>query len=358
MAMHVPHLLSATLALAAAHRRTSGLFQGSCQVELMKGKSLTQLRSALDQFSPTENDNVLATTLLLCMAEVISPATSTASWRSHLYGAATLSAQHARSSGSSVSSTSRFLRRKNRALQAVALACCSKTFEGHIITAHHDEGDAYIDDLAGYSPTLLPIFEEINSLERLREDCGSDFFCDAPPGPPHFDCNSPLEHKSHLLFDRIRALIAQKKMSRTRVDGDLPWPVYHDLYLVDEAYHHMALLQIFRRGSLSVPLQMIDDSRRSILDCLTAVTYQSGPCPGVAALPPLFVAGTLCTNRSDRDKVRNLLKTMWMNYGMGNVRSCQAVLQNLWKQQDERLTQSAFSEQLYDYQVNDDVLPY
>ncbi|KIW31782.1 uncharacterized protein PV07_03374 [Cladophialophora immunda] len=358
MAMQVPHLLSATLTLAAGHRRTSGLFEGDCQYELMKGKSLTQLRSALDRFSPTENDKVLATTLLLCMAEVISPATSTSSWRSHLYGAATLSAQHGRSNGASVSSISRFLRRKYRALQAVALACCSKTFEGHIITAHSEEEDAYIDDLAGYSTTLLPIFEEINDLERLRKDSGSDFSCDCPPGPPHFDCSSPLEHKSHLLFDRIRALMAQRKMARREGDGDLPWPIYHDLYLVDEAHHHMALLQVFRRGSLSVPLQMIEDSRRSILGCLGAVTYRSGPCPGVAALPPLFVAGILCTTKSDRDKVRSLLKTMWMNYGMGNVRSCQTVLQRWWKQQDERLAKSAFSEKLYDLQVDDDVLPY
>ncbi|OAP60921.1 hypothetical protein AYL99_05923 [Fonsecaea erecta] len=355
MAMQVPHLLSATLALAAAHRRTSGLFEGDCQFELMKGNSLTQLRSALDRFSPTENDNILATTLLLCMAEVISPATSTSSWRSHLYGAATLSAQHGRSSGASVSSISNFLRRKYRALQAVALACSSKRFEGRILTANDDECDAYIDDLAGYSTTLLPIFEDINDLERLREDCVSDFSCDCPPGPPHFDCNSPLEHQSHLLFDRIRDLMAQRKMSWTEGEGDLPWPVYHDLYLVDEAHHHMALLQVFRRGSLSVPLQMIDDSRRAILDRLSAVTYQSGPCPGVAALPPLFVAGILCTNKSDRDKVRSLLKTMWMHYGMGNVRTCQTVLQKLWKQQDESF---AVPKKLFEYQVDDDVLPY
>ncbi|OAL32813.1 hypothetical protein AYO20_07770 [Fonsecaea nubica] len=303
MAMQVPHLLSATLALAAAHRHTSGLFEGDCQFELMKGSSLMQLRSALDRFSPSENDKVLATTLLLCLADVISPATSTSSWRSHLYGAATLSAQHSRSNGASISSISSFLKRKYRALQAVALACCSKRFEAQILTTPYDEVDARIDDLAGYSTTLMPILEEINDLEPLREDGGSEFSCDSPPGPPHFDCSSPLEHKSHLLFDRVRALMAKRKMSRTQGGGGhLPSPVYHDLYLVDEAYHHMALLQIFRRGSLSVPLQVIDDSRRSILDCLAAVTYQSGPCPGVATLPPLFVAGTLCRTKSDRDQ--------------------------------------------------------
>ncbi|KIW85898.1 hypothetical protein Z517_01291 [Fonsecaea pedrosoi CBS 271.37] len=360
MAMQVPHLLTATLALAAAHRHTSGLFEGDCQFELMKGSSLMQLRSALDRFSPSENDKVLATTLLLCLADVISPATSTSSWRPHLYGAATLSAQHSRSNGASLSSISSFLMRKYRALQAVALACCSKRFEAQILTTPYNEVDARIDDLAGYSTTLMPILEEINDLEPLREDGGSEFSCDSPPGLPHFDCSSPLEHKSHLLFDRVRALMAKRKMSRTQGGGGghLPSSVYHDLYLVDEAYHHMALLQIFRRGSLSVPLQVIDNSRRSILDCLAAVTYQSGPCPGVATLPPLFVAGTLCTTKSDRDKVRGLLRTMWMHYGMGNVKSCQTVLQRWWKHQDESLAKAPFPERLYDCQVDDDVLPY
>ncbi len=335
MSMQVPHLLSAVLALAAAHRLSSGLSGEDCQFELMKGKSLKQLRSALDRFSPTENDQVLATTLILCMAEVISPTSNLSSWRSHLHGAATLSAHHSVSSSASLSSTSAFLRRKHQALQAIALACGAKSYQGRILTSPSEECDAYIDDLAGYSTNLLPIFEEINNLGQIQEDCVSDFSCNSPPGPPHFDCNSRVEHKSHLLFDRIRTLTAQRQMSRTQGDGELPWAIYQDLYLLDEAYHHMALLQVFRRGSLSVPLRLIEDSRQSILACLTALTYQACPCPGVAALPPLFVAGTLCTSQSDRDKVRSLLKIMWMNYGMGNVRSCQTVLQKWWKHHDE-----------------------
>ncbi|KAK5454339.1 hypothetical protein LTS15_006339 [Exophiala xenobiotica] len=360
MAMHVPHLLSAVLALAAAHRLSSGLTGGDGQFELMKGKSLKQLRSALDRFSPTESDQVLATTLVLCMAEVISPTSNLSSWRSHLHGAATLSAHHNVASGASLSSTSAFLRRKYRALQAIALACGSKSYQGRILTSSSGENDACIDDLAGYSTNLLPIFEEINNLEEIRQDCVAEFFCNSPPGPPHFDCNSLVEHKSHLLFDRIRRLMAQRQMSRTQSDGELPWDIYQDLYLLDEAYHHMALLQVFRRGSLSVPLQLIEDSRQSILDCLTALHYQARPCPGVAALPPLFVAGTLCTSQSDRDKVRSLLKIMWMNYGMGNVRSCQTVLQKWWKHHDESPVKSTLSE-LRNWQGaddDDDVLPY
>lgn len=352
MALEVPYLLSATLALAAAHRQTSGLPAGDCQFEWMKGRSLKQLRLGLDGFSPTENDQILATILLLCMAEVISPTAGASSWRSHLYGAATIFAQADRSSGTSVSNISVFLRRKYRALQAVALACCSKKFEAQILPTASSSDDCFdssddiatdIDDLAGYSTDLRPIFEEINNLERTQNDLdhGDGWSCDCRPAPPHFDCNSPLEHKSHVLFDRIRSLMAKKKKKdtpgkqRDGAPGRLPEYISRDLCVLDEAYHHMALLQVFRRGSLSVPASVIDDSRRSILHLLSTLTYQARPCPSVAALPPLFVAGILCSEESDRAKVRDLLKVMWVNYGMGNVRTCRSVLQEWWRRQDE-----------------------
>lgn len=334
MALEVPHLLSAVLALAAAHRHSSGFIRGDCQFESMKGNSLKQLRSALSRFRPAEHDQVLATTLILCMAEVISPMSSTSSWRSHLHGAATLSAQYSICNGSSSSSTSDLLRRKYQALQAVALACGSKAYDGCVLgTSLHNP--TQIDDLAGYSTSLLPIFREINDLDLTRRHPDSGFICNDEPGSPHFDCNSPVEHQSHLLFDRIVALMATRKMSRTQDDGALEWTIYQDLYRLDEAYHHMAILQVFRRGCLSVPLQLIDESRQAILECLTAMEYQARPCPAVAALPPLFVAGSLCTSESDRMIVRRLLKTMWMKYGMGNVRSCRTVLEQWWKQQDD-----------------------
>jgi hypothetical protein len=331
MAMEVPHLLSAVLALAAAHRQPSGPAQEKCPFELMKGKSIKQLRSALDLFDPTESDQVLATTLILCMAEIISPDSGAASWRSHLHGAASLAA----CAPSSTSSTSKFLRRKFQALQAVALACGSKSYEGEILLGQFEEAHARIDDLAGYSTSLLPIFKAINDLERSQEGQDVGFICHAPPGLPHFGCNSSVEHQSHLLFDRIQGLMAKRNLSPIQSTQGLSWAVRQELHLLDEAYHHMAILQVFRRGSLSVPRQMIEDSRRAILTCLAAMSFQRTPCPGVAALSPLFVAGSLCMDAADRDRVRGLLKTMWVNYGMANVISCRNVLEKWWKEQDD-----------------------
>lgn len=336
MMLQVPHLMSAVFALAAAHRLSSGLAQDNCQFELMRGKSLKQLGSALNCFNPAENDQVIATTLILCMAEIISPTSNSASWRLHLQGASTLLAQDQNTgNGAGLSSTTLFLRRKYQALQAIAMACGSRRYDRYLSFMPSCEGDARIDDLAGFSTTLLPIFKQINDLDDAREEEPSDFVCDNPPGPPHFDCSSPVEHQSHILFDQVRALLAKREMVRTIEDSNLPWYIYADLYLLDEAYHHMAILQIFRRGALSVPRNVIDESKQKILACLSSMTYHTIPCPAVATLPPLFVAGFMCSTTSERDRVRNLLRTLWVNYGMGNVRACRALLERLWKRQDE-----------------------
>ncbi|KPI35732.1 Versiconal hemiacetal acetate [Cyphellophora attinorum] len=232
---------------------------------------------------------------------------------------------------------------KYQALQAVALACSATRYDGRVIaTSSHEDGDKDIDDLAGYSTSLLPIFEEINDLNQARETPNTGFICNAEPGPPHFDCTSLLEHRSHLLFDRITALLAERSRSGLQKSGKYPSAVSQDFYHLDEAYHHMAILQVFRRGSLSVPFAVIDNSRQTILKCLEAIEYRANPCPGVAALPPLFVAGSLCSDAVDRMRVRKLLKTMWMRNSMGNVRQCRVVLEQWWKERDEGRSAESF----------------
>lgn len=333
MALQVPHLLSAVLALASAHRQSSGLIQSDGQFDMMRGKTLKQLRSALDSFKPIENDEVLATSLILCMAEVVSPYASTTSWRSHLQGAAVLSARQ----GSGKSSTAAFLRRKFQALQAMALVCGTKRYDGHVQPVPLREMDGRIDDLAGYSTKLLPIFQGVHNLDMLQSEEEGCFSCDAPPGLPHWGCSSALEHQSHLLFDSVRELMLEREQLRSSDLPSLPEAVRRDLWLLDEAYHHMAILQIFQRGSLSIPLHFLEDSRSAVLSCLGQMSYHSNPCPGVAILPPLFVAGSLCTSTADRDQVRSLLKTLWVNYGMANVRSCRTILESRWERQDQNL---------------------
>jgi hypothetical protein len=350
IATEVPHVLSAVAALAAAHRRSSGVDRQSHQFEVMRGRSLQQLGSALSLGETESNEAILATTLILCLAEIAAPTQSTTSWRAHLRGASAWIQQSRRTRRhSNLSTTSVLLLRKYQALQAIALACGPGRYESYVsVSEISPAGPAFIDDLAGFSSRLLPVFEEINRLDTSSSNENRDFVCDQPPSPPHFNCDSLASHQAHLLFDRVQTLLGEREESSGSV-GNPSTPVNHDLLLLDEAYHHMAILQIYRRGCLSVPYQMIEHSKQVILRCLSHMTFQTSPCPGVAALPPLFVAGCLSTCPEDRQKTQTLLRSLWMNFGMGNVLSAKTLLERLWGRHDRGLPQSSDDVDLLPY---------
>ncbi|KAF2804799.1 uncharacterized protein BDZ99DRAFT_143349 [Mytilinidion resinicola] len=240
---------------------------------------------------------MLATTIILCMAEITLSSTGKTSWRMHLQGASALIEKlHHNGNHPSNSTTVIFLARKYQALQAIALACGKSPLDRSFLLVGTGDDQAKIDDLAGYSRDLLPVFQGISALDKTLESYESQFVCEEAPGSLHFSCNSLLEHKSHLIFDRVRVLMAKRTLPSSVSYGSLAQCTRKDLFLLDEAYHRMAILQIYLRGSLSVPYHTVEDSRQRILACLYSMTYYASPCPGVAALPPLFVAGCLCSD--------------------------------------------------------------
>ena len=324
MAMETPYLLNAVLAFSAAHRRSTGL---ACEFD--HPETLSQLGRALSSLRPGHNEQAFATTLLQCLADIIS---SKASWQVHLRGASAL-----------IHSTSTFLKRKFQALQAIALVVGPYEYCEPGLPE-----DDYIDDLAGYSHRLLGIFREINDLPLVSEDC---LTCEE-----HSFCHSFLEHRSLLLYQRVRTLLSSRKMA---FDCHLEDSVGRDLYILDEAYHHMAILQIFRRGSLPVPRQAIKGSVQSIIEAISSMEFHKDVCPSVATLPPLFVAGTWCSTASERRSIQELLRVLWMNFGMGNVPATLKYLEQLWKEDGQgSCSKPPHVTRLTVSDVHLDVLPY
>ncbi|KAF2496095.1 hypothetical protein BU16DRAFT_366852 [Lophium mytilinum] len=302
---------------------------------------------------------MLATTIILCMTEITLPNDGKASWRTHLQGASALiERMHQHGNHPSNSATVLLLARKYQALKVIALACGKTPLDRSFLTVGTGDEQAKIDDLAGYSRDLLPIFQGISALDKTLDTYDPHFVCEEAPGSPHFDYSSPLEHESHLLFDRVRRLLVKRAPPSGFSYSNLAKCIRDDLFLLDEAYHHMAILQIYRQGSLSVPYGIIEGSKQRILACLSSMTYCASLCPGVAALPPLFVAGCLCSDVVDREEVRRLLKVLWINFGMGNVIASKEILERAWKRQDaaSNATVLRVSEALQDEYF--DVLPY
>lgn len=367
MAKSTPYLETAVLALAAAHRQSAGITDPIDLLEKLRNQTVTRLRTAISSDIQSA-DQLLATALVLCMGEIVAPGSNTTSWRMHLSGASALLYASDSNGLSQISSTTRFLRRKHRALLAVALACCFKHHEGPMLTLDSVAEEGELDDLAGYSTELLPIFQAINDLDAPKTDSEEPLTWRCYPDLPHFDCSSHTAHKSHILYDRVQLLLRKRSSSPRQLDG-LPTQVHHDLCLLDESYHHMATLQIYRRGSLSVPFNIIEEAKTRILTCLNLLTYETKACPAVAALPPLFVAGTFACCVESRDLVRTLLRRLWMHYGMGNARASMLYLETFWtfENSSEDLAKSSTitkpspdgpGNPLSRYDIADDILPY
>ena len=122
-----------------------------------------------------------------------------------------------------------------------------------------------------------------------------------------------------------------------------------DLYTVDEAYHHMALLQIYRRGSLLSSLSIVQKSVKRIVDCVSSMAFLQEPCPFAAALPPLFIAGCAATDKEDQENIFALMNQLWACFGMGNVKTAQEILKKTWMSRSSNTDDNG---------ANWDMLPY
>lgn len=355
IALATPHLLAAIMALAEAHRLSAGLQTDPEGFERCRSKSIRLLRPAIGRGEDSEA--ILATILMLCIAEIASPTTAVTGWQTHLRGASAILT----TSLSSSQVHNAILYRLYRSFQGVALACgmgmeMKENDEDEL--SFPSDGMSMsdeFDDLAGFSTYLFPIFRAVHNLSTLsREDDGS-FTCVSPPGVPHLECTSHVTHHSHILFDHIRTRLQERKSkawSRVNARDDLPCRIRQDFDLLDEAYHHFALLQIHVNGSLSVPMSLYHESKSRLLSCLAAISYDRAPCPGVAALPPLFAAGCLACDPVEQDIVRDILRKLWVNFSMGNVPATKRFLEKLWQKtsrprddegRDPRAAESSFS---------------
>jgi hypothetical protein len=218
MALQTPHLLAAILAFAATHRVVLGLEQSESQLEFLKCVSLQQLRGVLAQPKRDLTDAVVATTLTLCTADIISETRCPGSWRLHLQGTASIMSEHLhhiRDSPEELSSTESLLWRWYLSIEALSLLCGNLAISpspGSRIALQMRRiiQNNEIDDLAGFSASLIPVFGDINvlaleSIEQRRH--GQQ---EPPPAPiqPDTLCDDPDLSDlslSHIPNDLIRA---------------------------------------------------------------------------------------------------------------------------------------------------------
>jgi hypothetical protein len=106
---------------------------------------------------------------------------------------------------------------------------------------------------------------------------------------------------------------------------------------LNEAYHHVALLQIYVR-ILNLPsyAPIVQLSVKRTIYCISNMDLSFEACPAVAILQPVFTAGCEACEIGDRENILEFLGTLEKAYGMGNVSVARAFLKELWVQRDER----------------------
>lgn len=327
MALQTPHLLAALLGLTATHCASIGLKQSQAQIDFLHLTSLKRLQAVLSQPSNCVDDAVVATILTLCTSDIISCGQSHGSWRLHLQGAAAVIGNHwprPEESPNSHASATSLLWRWFLSLEALSF------LSGKSIAAPESQGTtqfqslpyrAAIDDFAGFSHSLTPIFREINRL-AIEADLEQG----------HGVGLSSVRERCSQIVTNIDFMLASKEPKfPPDVDASLPPSYRTDFLTLNEAYHHVALLQLYSR-ILSLPSSnpLVQASVQQIIKLVSSMNFLHKPCPGVAVLQPIFMAGCETCQPADRDAIRFLLTKLDMFYGMGNVKRAKEFLEDLW----------------------------
>ncbi|RGP59873.1 fungal zn2-cys6 binuclear cluster domain-containing [Fusarium longipes] len=315
IAMQSQSMMAAVLCTAAHHRVAVGLEQLQDRALRLRSQALQHLYCSLGSRDEAVLLSALGTSLALCLSDVASPSTMDASWHIHLVGASTL-LKRFYSVSQSGGSDLRLLVRLYTSFKSIA-ASCSKRVEEELFDPSPLSSDQdYIDDLAGFSTRLNPIMQAMRMIDEAQEspsDTTSHIFLRA----------ARSTHQYAQLICRVEEMNRNDSVVsfRPEIQDTLSDALKHDFVKLDEAYHHMVLLQLYNRADTDQACfqNSIRTSIRHIIDCIAAMNITARPCPAVATLPPLFEAGYWSTSQTERQGVRDLLSRTRACYGMGNV---------------------------------------
>jgi Fungal specific transcription factor domain len=346
MALQAPtgsHLLAAMLSLSAIHRKHAGVDQSEDLVAYLRYQSVKRLKLPVIGQSREADDIAMATTLMLCLSEIMSGGEKPNSWRLHLQGVAAIQRgmdEAYQNNPNAVETPIRsFLRRWSVALEVLALLCGTPMSESDVRFVLHvakpDGGDHYIDEFHGFTTKLVPVFGKINlmSIELNSNQAPGQTLTPSEPA-----ASPGIRKRCFVLVKYIESMINEKNHKFHPAIQSSITPTDRSCFThLNEAYHHVALLQIYVR-ILNLPsyAPIVQLSVKRTIYCISNMNLSLEACPAVAILQPVFTAGCEACEIGDREAVLGYLGTLEGAYGMGNVGIARAFLKELWVQRDAR----------------------
>ncbi|CAM1503639.1 Fc.00g012300.m01.CDS01 [Cosmosporella sp. VM-42] len=278
MALRSPRLMAAILCAAASHRLSVGL-EHLDDVIRLRAVAIQRLNLGLASSDPHDSMTALGTSLVLCMSEIVSPEATGGDWRVHLSGASAL-LRRLDGHPEIVESSMKFMKRFYASLEVIS-AGCGISDGKELFGDESMKSSDYIDDLAGFSTALVPIFESISDMDRTSNLQSLLCHEDTITVPAN-----PLPQALRLI-ERVRTMLVLRSIKLRPEISSLPTTAKTDFELLDEAYHHMALLQLYERVDEANRqfLGAIQESVERIISCIGAMDIAARPCSGVATLP-------------------------------------------------------------------------
>ncbi|KAL4872826.1 hypothetical protein BDV12DRAFT_161591 [Aspergillus spectabilis] len=348
MALQTPSLLYATMALSAIHiqalHNKSENVKSAPDIARLMAMSLEHFRKELQSPGTRGTDALLATARTLCLAEVHSGAVQPNSWRAHIEGARALMIASREQEGWSPESSEGFRRYLDRWYRSI-VSLTALTGNGPPIggvtcqtiskaVSPAAESPDYLDDYWGFTVSLAAVFRGIGAAAwQTPPDQATD------------------DEEVLALESSVRRLIDEGTRSPPTFYPGVGEGLSADhilrFTLCNEAFQHSALIQIERRlrrkPATSPAVQL---SVRKIIECSEHIGPSPGLSPWTMLTTPLFIAGCEAQGE-DRDRVRDLLSSLYDTIRVPNVLQSLKFLEQYWAHQlDENESWNRFLDRM------------
>lgn len=273
MALNHQHVLVALLCIASMYRVSVGLDQTEEDTIKLRIITINQINKSLAIGDKASITAALAASIILALGEIILPR-GNQNWEVYLRGANAILDTLGCSNGIETA----FLRRAFRSLRLITASTSRLKYSGEIEGRPQTN---YISETAGYSVLLGPVLEEI------REFCDEH---DANPTAIH-NMQSSLYAKYIRLYDRIQTLFFLRSY-RFQTWISATTEEKRNLWLLDEAFHHTALLRLHAcKHTAKTPLsRAIKASVGRIIKCLGDMDFSKKPNSAIMTYHPLLEA--------------------------------------------------------------------
>lgn len=296
LALEIPSLMDATMALAALHRMSllddpSDGFIPEPMVSNLINRSLRKLRREIEIHA--SNINHLHTIRTLCVCEIYSGKADCA-WRVHVNGAKAVLTSSASPKEQSLWHQADWLSlRWYESIQS--LGALTENFlrakRTDDLAQDHDwllqqTSDSYSFDLyTGYSSDLNMVLRDIGRSVKDAESSGRWNEQTLPRG---------LRDKAHILEITVRDMISRDAIEGLRfpLDVSLSEQEAEHFAVCNQAYQYSALIHILRKlQKRPASASEVQACVRSILDAVCTILPVSTLSPWVLLTTPIFVAG-------------------------------------------------------------------